>query len=165
MEKQMSKTDKATRWAHDLAANVAPSRAGDFLDAVKDRAARWSATAQNNLIDAQHRFRKTNPQTRAEAAAETLRARAALLSNGLRGGTNRVGRKNAALAVLGIGGGVVLGLAVAEMVRRKRLRAREAAQPAPDMVVEAQDAYLAQGTPFEDPLAQDAPTLDTPQRH
>jgi hypothetical protein len=180
MEIQMTKTDKAIRWAQGLAADVAPNRAADLVEAVKAKAAKWSATTQDSLVDARHRFaHRAHPHSRAEEAAELLRARAAQLSLDARQRFDGVAKSNRTvpvLAIAGVAGGVVLGLAVARMLRRKRLREREADvgtyfthdgdSPAGEPLFDRpEDAYVAQGAGFEDPTGgEPIPTFGTPPR-
>lgn len=161
----MTKTDRAIRRAQNLVAEVAPNRSADLVGAMREKAAQWSAMAQSNLIDARDRFTHRSPsRTRADEIASLLRARAARASSAARHGLNgaKSNRAAPALAIAGVAGGVLLGLAVAELMRRKRLRDREAdvgtyfsheeeAPAGEPMFERPEDAYLAQGAGFEDP--------------
>ena len=161
----MTKSDKATRRAQDLVAELAPHRSADLVGAMREKAAHWSALAQSNLIDARDRFaHRSPPRTRADEIAGLLRARAARVSSAARRSVHagKSSRAVPALAVAGVAGGVLLGLVVAELMRRKRLRAREAdvgayfshedeAPGGEPLFERPEDAYLAQGAGFEDP--------------
>lgn len=177
----MTKTDKAIDWARSLAADVAPKGAGDLVETVKAKAAKWSTAAQDGLIDARHRFarQRPEPQTRAEELADLVKARAAKLSavaqdgwSGVAKSGRRAGVPGLALATLA--GGVLLGLGLAELLRRRRLRDQEAdvgtyfshqdVAPAGDPLFDSsEEAYLAQGAGFEDPLCgEPIPEFGTP---
>lgn len=175
----MTKSEKAIRRAQDLVAEVAPNRSADLVGAMRGKAAQWSALAQSNLIDARDRFaHRSHPRPRADEIAGLLRARAARLASTARGGQHhgKSNRAGPALAIAGVAGGVLLGLAVAELMRRKRLRAREAdvgtyfshedeAPAGEPMFERPEDAYLAQGAGFEDPTGgEPASTPITPTR-
>lgn len=179
----MTKTDKAIAWARRPAADAAPHGAGDLVDSIRAQAAKWSSAAQDRLVDARHRFARPAPEpaSRAEELTDLLRGKAARLSAVAQGGWNgaaRQGRRGGvpALAVAGLAGGVLLGFAVAELMRRKRQRAQDAdvgtyfthqdTAPAGDPLFDSsEEAYLAQGAGFEDPLGgEPIPEFGTPQR-
>lgn len=165
----MTKTDKAINWARSLAAE-APVNASDLVETVKRKASHLTAAANDGWSGMTHgrwSRREAAPTVRSASTdlVDAMRRNAANLSaqhrwSHVAPSGRRPGLPVAAV-VTGVAGGLLLGLAVAELMRRRKLRAQEADvgtyfshQDTPHagaaVFDSSEEAWLAQGAGFED---------------